>query len=306
MEAATVEQKYFKNNEKLTYVMEKMVSDLSAKVMKERQKNIKRIRGNGNKNGEKKKKSIRRDGDKKTEDFVEQAMAGIKTTLEQDDIIDTRYGLKRESKKIIAKVEKEISELSLELNTLLTKENLKKQELVRLETAYRNMESKIALSIASLSIIEEKKKKLYARRDIMTANSSRVLAYQQTLEHMLKREKILMVDSKKKSIEISQKIKAVRRHYNSLYELGLAKRIRNEVKLELEKLREQSKEQIHKLNIELEKDMEQSKIIKIQDNVLKRKNNRKLIAAGHEFDKLEGQIEENRNDIILEFLVPYL
>ena len=67
-------------------------------------------------------------------------MAGIKTTLEQDDIIDTRYGLKRESKKIIAKVEKEISELSLELNTLLTKENLKKQELVRLETAYRNME----------------------------------------------------------------------------------------------------------------------------------------------------------------------
>ncbi len=295
LEAATVEQKYFKNNEKLTYIMEKMVSDLSAKVMKERQKNIKRIRGNGNKNGKKKKKSIGRDGDKKKEDFVEQAMAGIKTTLEQDDIIDTRYGLKRESKKIIAKVEKEISELSLELNTLLTKENLKKQELVHLETAYRNMESKIAMLIASLSIIEEKKKKLYARRDIMTANSSRVLAYQQTLEHMLKREKILMVDSKKKSIEISQKIKAVRRHYNSLYELGLeAKRMRNEVKLELEKLREQSKEQIHKLNIELEKDMEQSKkIIKIQDNVLKRKNNRKLIAAGHEFDKLEGQIEEN-------------
>ena len=295
LEAATVEQKYFKNNEKLTYIMEKMVSDLSAKVMKERQKNIKRIRGNGNKNGKKKKKSIGRDGDKKKEDFVEQAMAGIKTTLEQDDIIDTRYGLKRESKKIIAKVEKEISELSLELNTLLTKENLKKQELVHLETAYRNMESKIAMLIASLSIIEEKKKKLYARRDIMTANSSRVLAYQQTLEHMLKREKILMVDSKKKSIEISQKIKAVRRHYNSLYELGLeAKRMRNEVKLELEKLREQSKEQIHKLNIELEKDMEQSKkIIKIQDNVLKRKNNRKLIAAGHEFDKLEGQIEKN-------------
>jgi len=295
LEAATIEQKYFKNNEKLTYIMEKMVSDLSAKVMKERQKNIKRIRGNGNKNGEKKKKSVRRDGDKKTEDFVEQAMAGIKTTLEQDDIIDTRYGLKRESKKIIAKVEKEISELSLEVNTLLTKGNQKKQELVHLETAYRNTESKIAILIASLSIIEEKKKKLYARRDIMTANSSRVLAYQQTLEHMLKREKILMVDSKKKSIEISQKIKAVRRHYNSLYELGLeAKRMRNEVKLELEKLREQSKEQIHKLNIELEKDMEQSKkIIKIQDNVLKRKNNRKLIAAGHEFDKLEGQIEKN-------------
>ena len=45
--------------------MEKMVSDLSAKVMKERQKNIKRIRGNGNKNGKKKKKSIGRDGDKK-------------------------------------------------------------------------------------------------------------------------------------------------------------------------------------------------------------------------------------------------
>ena len=295
LEAATVEQKYFKNNEKLTYIMEKMVSDLSAKVMKERQKNIKRIRGNGNKNGKKKKKSIGRDGDKKKEDFVEQAMAGIKTTLEQDDIIDTRYGLKRESKKIIAKVEKEIRELSLELNKLLTKENLKKQELVHLETAHINMESKIAMLIASLSIIEEKKKKLYARRDIMTANSSRVLAYQQTLEHMLKREKILMVDSKKKSIEISQKIKAVRRHYNSLYELGLeAKRMRNEVKLELEKLREQSKEQIHKLNIELEKDMEQSKkIIKIQDNVLKRKNNRKLIAAGHEFDKLEGQIEKN-------------
>merc|ERR1712072_455458 len=95
LEAATIEQKYFKNNEKLTYIMEKMVSDLSAKVMKERQKNIKRIRGNGNKNGKKKKKSIGRDGDKKKEDFVEQAMAGIKTTLEQDDIIDTRYGLKR-------------------------------------------------------------------------------------------------------------------------------------------------------------------------------------------------------------------
>ena len=58
LEAATIEQKYFKNNEKLTYVMEKMVSDLSAKVMKERQKNIKRIRGNGNKNGEKRKRRV--------------------------------------------------------------------------------------------------------------------------------------------------------------------------------------------------------------------------------------------------------
>jgi hypothetical protein len=305
LEASTIAEKYFKSNEKLTYVMEKMVSELSAKVVTERQKNVKRLRGDDNKNGKKKKSNTRRangtNGNAETADFVQLAMAGINTTLEQDDIIDTRYGLKTESKKIIAVVEQENSALSLQVNKLLTLGEKKKQKLSRLEISYRNTESKIAVLIASLSIIEEKKKKLYAKRDLMATNLSRVLAYQQTLEHILKREKIQRVESKKKSMAISQKIKAVRRHYNSLHELGLeAKNMRNEVKLELDKLREQSREQIHKLNEELEKDTKQSKkIIDIQDNLVKRANRRKLIAAGHEFDALQQQIDSNnkkRND----------
>ena len=130
LEASTIEEKYFKNNEQITYVLEKMVSDLTAKVVNERQKNVKRLRGDDNKHG--KKKNITRrangtNGNAETADFVQLAMAGINTTLEQDDIIDTRYGLKTESKKIVAVVEQEVSAMSLQVNKLLTLGNLKRQ-----------------------------------------------------------------------------------------------------------------------------------------------------------------------------------
>ena len=61
----------------------------------------------------------------------------------------------------------------------------------------------MAVLIASLSIIEEKEK-LYANgfdgNKFITS-----LAYQQTLEHMLKREKAKVVESKKRSMAVSQK-----------------------------------------------------------------------------------------------------
>ena len=61
---------------------------------------------------------------------------------------------------MIKRVEQETSALSLQLNKLLTKATQKKMELERLESTYRNTESKMALLIASLeSVIEEKKKK---------------------------------------------------------------------------------------------------------------------------------------------------
>ena len=60
--------------------------------------------------------------------FVEQTLAGINTTLEQDKVLDTRFGLKQESKKMIKRVEQETSDLSLQLNKLLTKATQKKME----------------------------------------------------------------------------------------------------------------------------------------------------------------------------------
>ena len=59
---------------------------------------------------------------------------------------------------MIKRVEQETSDLSLQL-MMLTKATQKKMELERLESRYRNTESKMALLIASLSVIEEKKKK---------------------------------------------------------------------------------------------------------------------------------------------------
>ena len=90
----------------------------------------------------------------------------------------------------------------------------------------------------------------------MEDKSNKIATYQKTLEYMLnKREASLTVESKKRSLAISQKIKAVRRHYNSLYELGLeATNMKNETKLQLQTLREKSAKQINKLNLELEKD----------------------------------------------------
>ena len=176
---SAIMEKYFNNNDQLAYVMEKMVSDLSAKVVEERQKNANRACG-----------EVTSSSGNETlpGHFVEQTLAGINTTLEQDKVLDTRFGLKRESKKMVKRVEQEISSLSLQLNQLLTKATQKKMELERLESTYRNTESKMALLIASLSVIEEKKKKIYARRDSMEDKSNKIATYQKTLEYMLKRK----------------------------------------------------------------------------------------------------------------------
>ena len=196
LDVSKIMEKYFNNNDQLTYVMEKMVSDLTAKVVEERQKNANRACG-----------EVTSSSGNETlpGHFVEQTLAGINTTLEQDTVLDTRFGLKRESKKMIKRVEQETSDLSLQLNKLLTKATQKKMELERLESIYRNTESKMALLIASLSVIEEKKKKIYARRDSMEEKSNKIAAYQGTLEYMLKREAVLTVESKKRSLAISQK-----------------------------------------------------------------------------------------------------
>ena len=131
----------------------------------------------------------------------------------------------------------------------------------------------------------------------MEDNSNRVAVYQKTLEYMLKREKALTVKSKKRSLAISQKIKAVRRHYNSLYELGLeATNMKNETKLQLQTLREKSEKQINKLSIELDKDTgTRNMLMTMQENLAKRKeHNEKLIAAGLEFDELHDKIRGNK------------
>ena len=287
VDISAIMEKYFNNNDQLAYVMEKMVSDLSAKVVEERQKNANRARG-----------EVTSGSGNETlpGHFVEQTLAGINTTLEQDKVLDTRFGLKRESKKMIKRVEQETSDLSLQLNKLLTKATQKKMELERLESTYRNTESKMTLLIASLSVIEEKKKKVYARRDSMEEKSNKIAAYQRTLEYMLKREAVLTVESKKRSLAISQKIKAVRRHYNSLYELGLeASNMKNETKLQLQTLREKSAKQINKLNVELEKDTGmKNMLMTLQENLARRKERRKLISAGLEFDELHDKIRSNK------------
>ena len=137
---------------------------------------------------------------------------------------------------------------------------------------------------------------MYARRDLMEDKSNKIATYQKTLEYMLKREASLTVESKKRSLAISQKIKAVRRHYNSLYELGLeASNMKNETKLQLQTLREKSAKQINKLNLELEKDTGiKNMLTTMQENLARRKERRKLIAAGHEFDELHDKIRTNK------------
>ena len=47
LDISAVMEQYFNNNDQLSYVMEKMVSDLSTKVVDERQKNANRAREEG-------------------------------------------------------------------------------------------------------------------------------------------------------------------------------------------------------------------------------------------------------------------
>ena len=78
--------------------------------------------------------------------------------------------------------------------------------------------------------------------------------------------------------------------------MGLeARNMKNETKLQLQTLREKSAKQINKLNVELEKDTGmKNMLITMQENLARRKERRKLIAAGHEFDELHDKIRTNK------------
>ena len=71
--------------------------------------------------------------------------------------------------------------------------------------------------------------------------------------------------------------------------------MKNETKLQLQTLREKSAKQINKLNVELEKDTGiKNMLITMQENLARRKERRKLIAAGLEFDELHDKIRSNK------------
>ena len=112
VDISAVMEKYFNNNDQLSYVMEKMVSDLSTKVVDERQKNANRAR---------------------EEVFLVSANETLPGTL-WNKYLRNKYhspsriifwilvlDWKQESKRIIRRVEQEISALSLQLNQMLSK-----------------------------------------------------------------------------------------------------------------------------------------------------------------------------------------
>ena len=265
--------KYFKEDLKpATIGMEKMVSDLKDRILKERL-------------------GVHRRGSGPI--FVEKTMSGLVATLQQDDIIDTRALLKQAERQMCKQLEMEVSSLSVELNRLQTIRTQKLHEEQHLDVELKNRESQIKLIENSLGMVAERKKVIDSRWAVASKDLLSVELETLKLNHMLERDTQLLLKAKKLALTKSQEIKAVRRYYDSLFELGNeALRMQEEVQYECDNIALEHAEHTYIIRKELLVDkLRAEKVEKAKHDISFRTERRKLIKAGHDFTELERALD---------------
>ena len=263
--------KYFKDKNRMaTIAMEQMVSDLTEKVLEVR-------------------KSKR--GDEGDEEQVLSGILGpLNNTLHQEDIVETRDLLKRAEKEIVRLLGIETSKLSIEVNTLQSKATERKRVLHDLKVEYANRESQMKLVMGSLGVIGKKFREAKALEEEASGKLEAIQNETLKLNYMLTRDIQYSLVSKKRAMQKSQEIKAVRRHFNALEDLGNeAMKSQEEAQSRIDRLTLEKQKQVHLLNSTLQNDKKKAgKIEKAILDLEDRKEKRKMIKAGHEFDDMHN------------------